>query len=1135
MRILLFGSLPGYAQYTTTIPFTETFDDESHFTEGGDLPDGWTQYAAGGNAGVERMSSVESYEDANSGEYYLQSYGMSSGRQDVLFTPMLHMEAGTTYTISAYVRANAYQTGRIPSVSFTIGNAQTVEAQTETLLAAQQITHTQFERVETTFTPTVSGEYSVALQITCNLSSSGFAMVDDFTIEEAPKPADPWVTTIPFTEGFDDDAHFALGGELPDSWAQYAAGGNAGFTRENSDDTWENANSGKYYLQSYGMSAGRQDVLFTPLLHMEAGTEYTISAYVRAASYQTGRIPSVSFTIGNAQTVEAQTVTLLEAQQITNTQFERVEVKYTPEVSGDYSVALQVTCNLSSSGFVMVDDFTIDGEAPEPSEPWVTTVPFTETFDDDAHYVLGGDLPDSWASTGTLPFTAIDGSEYSITPYSGSKILFAPNSMENGRSDVVYTPMLQLEGGKSYKVSFYLMLTGGSRQLGTYKITAGAGQTEEAQTMQITSASDVSCAEWTKVEAEFAVSESGEYSIAFWANSAMSNCGYYCIDDFTVEEGGTAEPPVEEWKPSIPYAENFDDAEHYDRISNLPIGWYSSGETPFFTASSTSIPAVSGQYYMITLSSVIANRQDIAYSPLLEMEAGKEYKVSFYLCMPGSTATPKFKFTVGQEQASNMQETTLLELDQTVDDWTRYEFTFMPETTGEYCFAFWACSDEAGDGYICVDNFRLSLADKIFAPETSFEFGNTLHSIFTGSSVVYPGQAVKLINETDDAKTYEWSVNKEGAEISDAAAINPTISFSEAGSYTVTLKATNDGGTKEASRTIRVTFPEENESDAWQNTDDSTDKLFQQDAVPAFLEDGTVEDVYTYETYQNYVVGVNQYYRAFAERFEVPAGCKMDLTSITFNSMEYYLFDQQVGIYDDNGEFVGYSTFDKEKQMSVVIYPEKDGKPDTDNPLYTKTDLISNILVDDYKPVRIAVNFDEAVAVDGTFYVALEFDSLTIEPFDTQMLSRSYFGGDTRVHANGQTTLWVKPESAIPGSEFEKTGTLNEYCRADEFSRELVGYSFCVMPWVTYGESVATGIGESVADESGIKVSVSLDGNNFRLDGLKAGSDVRVYSVNGAAVYSGKSAGSDIVIPAGNWAKGIYVISAGGQSFKVMR
>ena len=141
-------------------------------------------------------------------------------------------------------------------------------------------------------------------------------------------------------ETFDDESHFTEGGDLPDGWAQYSANGNSGFTRENSTESWEPANSGEYYLQSYGMLSGRQDVLFTPLLHMEAGTEYTISAYVRATSYQSGRIPSVSFTIGNAQTVEAQTVTLLEAQQITNTQFERVEVKYTPEVSGDYSVAL---------------------------------------------------------------------------------------------------------------------------------------------------------------------------------------------------------------------------------------------------------------------------------------------------------------------------------------------------------------------------------------------------------------------------------------------------------------------------------------------------------------------------------------------------------------------------------------------------------------------------------------------------------------------------------------------------------------------------------------------------------------------------------------------------------------------------
>lgn len=52
---MLFGGLPAMADgYVTAIPFTETFDDESHYTLGGELPDGWAQYAASGNAGFTR-------------------------------------------------------------------------------------------------------------------------------------------------------------------------------------------------------------------------------------------------------------------------------------------------------------------------------------------------------------------------------------------------------------------------------------------------------------------------------------------------------------------------------------------------------------------------------------------------------------------------------------------------------------------------------------------------------------------------------------------------------------------------------------------------------------------------------------------------------------------------------------------------------------------------------------------------------------------------------------------------------------------------------------------------------------------------------------------------------------------------
>lgn len=195
-----------------------------------------------------------------------------------------------------------------------------------------------------------------------------------------PAMADGYVTAIPFTETFDDESHYTLGGELPDGWAQYAASGNTGFTRENSQESYEQAHSGQYYIQSYGMSSGRQDVLFTPMLQMTAGSEYTISFYVRASAYQTGRTPSVAITAGQGQTVDDQTVTVKEAEMIENTQFELVEATFTPEESGQYSIAIQVTANLSSSGFVFIDDVTVDGEAvTPPAEEWKQAYPTPRT------------------------------------------------------------------------------------------------------------------------------------------------------------------------------------------------------------------------------------------------------------------------------------------------------------------------------------------------------------------------------------------------------------------------------------------------------------------------------------------------------------------------------------------------------------------------------------------------------------------------------------------------------------------------------------------------------------------------------------------------------------------------------------
>ena len=84
------GTLYSMAQgYQPTIPFTETFDDETHYTLGGDLPDGWL--GCSGNDGERGFFKTEFYDNglkAYSGDYYVSSEANTvNHRNDFLYTP----------------------------------------------------------------------------------------------------------------------------------------------------------------------------------------------------------------------------------------------------------------------------------------------------------------------------------------------------------------------------------------------------------------------------------------------------------------------------------------------------------------------------------------------------------------------------------------------------------------------------------------------------------------------------------------------------------------------------------------------------------------------------------------------------------------------------------------------------------------------------------------------------------------------------------------------------------------------------------------------------------------------------------------------------------------------------------------
>lgn len=146
---------------------------------------------------------------------------------------------------------------------------------------------------------------------------------------------------------------------------------------------------------------------------------------------------------------------------------------------------------------------------------------------------------------------------------------------------------------------------------------------------------------------------------------------------------------------------------------------------------------------------------------------------------------------------------------------------------------------------------------------------------------------------------------------------------------------------------------------------------------------------------------------------------------------------------------------------------------------------------------------------------------------DKEWTVGSFFGADTRIHANGQTTFYVKPEQAVEGSDFVPNG---EYCRADEFLPELKGYSFTVMPWIEMKEISAVSQVESV-----VRFYVAVDGSTLKVDGVNAGDVVNVYSMSGRLMTSVKADDSVVYLPIADWSKGVYIVSANGNSVKFVK
>ena len=321
---MFFSNNANAAESVTEFPYTENFDE----TEAGQMPEGW---ATAGSSTFSISSAMDYAIQAKSGANVIVSgYPQLGNRTDVAFSPMFEMKAGVEYTMTVWVMMrNGAQNGRDPGMKVTVGNAQTVEAQTVEL--ASETGDCDWKEITVTFTPEADGQYSFGLWCNSVLSTAGDVFYDSFSVSAAESPEEPaGPATLPYSENFDTTAEKGI----PAGWT---AAGDATFAVYPTFDWYGfQAQSGANALVSgYPQLGNRTDVAFSPMFEMKGGVEYTMTVWVKMTTTgQVGRTPSMKITAGLAQVADAQIYEL--AKEEGECDWKEVSVKFTPETDGQY-------------------------------------------------------------------------------------------------------------------------------------------------------------------------------------------------------------------------------------------------------------------------------------------------------------------------------------------------------------------------------------------------------------------------------------------------------------------------------------------------------------------------------------------------------------------------------------------------------------------------------------------------------------------------------------------------------------------------------------------------------------------------------------------------------------------------------
>lgn len=448
---------------------------------------------------------------------------------------------------------------------------------------------------------------------------------------------------------------------------------------------------------------------------------------------------------------------------------------------------------------------------------------------------------------------------------------------------------------------------------------------------------------------------------------------------------------------------------------------------------------------------------------------------------------------------------------------------FTPETSGEYYFVL-KMGTWDGPGYkIAID--ELSLTRTRTKPVVAFTASN---------AVGFPTLKTKFTNNTMFANSYEWNFG-DGSALSNVE--HPEHSYATVGTYTVTLKATNELGETILQKTDFV-------------------KVNEKPALPAgeMLYGGNMENGNFWSTNKcnpNDVSTFEWNYTAEKPTNGVGGNLRIQTTGVGFNTAIYQELELKAGYtYMFDGLFRDMKGVDQfwcegfigsvAPQDGVDYTPTQGTKifgMDTWNGLQSLTDnqISKQTTVAGFKPT-----------VDGVYYFVLKMGSNQVAPREIlldeltlkEMLPvKADFYAET-VSGNAPLTVQFYDLSTNATSwswQFGDGGTSTEqdpvhiYTRGGTFTVTLVASNSGSSDTLVSTDLITVTGPNSLEKTPLNKYAIRVVGNSIHIDGIER--SVEIFSVDGQRMQSQIAAGSFV---SSQLKAGVYLVKIDNYMSKIL-